>query len=53
MNANPTPINRRQFSKKNKTKEDKIKVNIFIANAHWNDREFQMNRKKFEWADPK
>ena len=50
INANPPPIKRRQLSKIEQIKEDKIKEELINANAHWNDWKFPLHRNKLEWV---
>ena len=52
MNAKLTPIKIIRLSKIEKIKEDKIKENIFKANAHWNYWKLQIHWKNLECLDP-
>ena len=53
MNANPSHINRKRLSKKEKIKEYKIRENIKSPNDHWYNLKLELHCNKLKWIHPK
>ena len=42
---------KRKLSKKSQEKENKIKINLKMADQNWNERKFQIHWNKLEWVN--
>ena len=52
-NKKLTPTNKQKPRKKAKEKEDKIKINLQIADQSCNDWKFQIYWNKLQWVNPR